>query len=100
VERKEIYAVHGRFSEMLKERNAQRGGKELALTSTATTVRKRNSETVLSDGPYAEAAEQLGGFYLVEAEDLEGALEYAKVLAELGGIIDVRPVVEYSGEGN
>jgi hypothetical protein len=90
-ERRETYAEHGRFSELLAERNAAIGGAELALTTTATTVRKRGGEVVLTDGPFAETTEQLGGFYLVEAADLAEAIEFAKALP--ADTVEVRPIV-------
>ncbi|MBL7257674.1 YciI family protein [Paractinoplanes lichenicola] len=93
--REQVYAAHGRFSELLRERDAERGGEELALSNTATTVRVRDGEPLLTDGPYAETAEQLGGFYLVEARDLDEALEFARQLATVEDIIEVRPVVEH-----
>ncbi|GID27817.1 YciI family protein [Paractinoplanes brasiliensis] len=93
--REKVYAAHGRFSELLRERDAERGGEELALSNTATTVRVRDGEALLTDGPYAETAEQLGGFYLVEARDLDEALEFARQLATVEDIIEVRPVVEH-----
>ncbi|MCY1141046.1 YciI family protein [Actinoplanes sp. Pm04-4] len=91
-QRRQAYEAHGRFAALLKERNADRGGEELALTDTATTIR---SGGLLTDGPYAETAEQLGGFYLVEARDLDEALEFGRALAELGDIVEVRPVVAF-----
>jgi hypothetical protein len=97
-QRARAYAAHGRFTELLRERGAGRGGEELALTETATTVRLDGGEPLITDGPYAETAEQLGGFYLVEGRDLDEALEFARALAALGDVIEVRPVVEYGGD--
>ncbi|HEY1178352.1 MAG TPA: YciI family protein [Phytomonospora sp.] len=92
----EAMAAHGRFSDMLGERGAMRGGEELAASDAATTVHARgDGDFVLTDGPYAETSEQLGGFYLVEAADLDEAIEYAKALP--GDIVEVRPDVEYTG---
>ncbi|MBM2615955.1 hypothetical protein JIG36_10345 [Actinoplanes sp. LDG1-06] len=94
--REKVYAAHGRFSDLLRSRDAGRGGEELALTSAATTVRMTaDGEALMTDGPYAETAEQLGGFYLVEARDLDEALEFARALAGVEDIIEVRPVVEH-----
>jgi hypothetical protein len=97
-QRARVYAAHGRFTELLRDRDADRGGEELALSDLSTTVRMRDGEAVITDGPYAETAEQLGGFYLIDGRDLDEALEFARALAELGDVIEVRPVVEYSGE--
>ena len=68
-------------------------GQALQPTGTATTVRVRNGETLLSDGPFAETKEQLAGFYLLEADNLDEALQLASriPLARLGSI-EVRPV--------
>ena len=93
--RERVYEAHGRFSELLRSRGADRGGEELALSDTATTVRLSGGEPLMTDGPYAETAEQLGGFYLVEARDLDEALEFARELAGLEDVIEVRPVVEH-----
>ncbi len=67
-----------------------RGGAELSRSATATTVRGDGAGATVTDGPFAEAAEQLGGFYLVEAADLDDAIALARALPE--GIVEVRPV--------
>jgi hypothetical protein len=87
-----MYAEYEKFGRMLEERGAIRGGAELVATSAATTVRATGGETLVTDGPFAETTEQLGGFYLVEAADLDEAIEYAKALP--AGTVEVRPVVE------
>jgi hypothetical protein len=77
---------------------ALRGGEALQPTSTATTVRVRDGERVLHDGPFAESREQLGGFYLVEADDLDDALAVAaEVPAAALGAVEVRPVMTFAG---
>jgi hypothetical protein len=69
------------------------GGERLRPTSDATTVRVRDGEVLASDGPFAETKEQMGGFYLVEAKDLDEAIDLAsKIPAALHGSIEVRPV--------
>lgn len=93
-ERAAVYRQHGEFGALLESRGADRGGHELALASTATTVRKAEdtaADAVVTDGPFAEISEQLGGFYLVEARDLDEALEYAKALPVT--IVEVRAVI-------
>jgi hypothetical protein len=72
------------------------GGAQLQPVETATTVRVENGETLLIDGPFAEAKEHIGGFILVEADDLDAALEIAARVpaARMGGAIEVRPVLE------
>lgn len=90
-ERAAVYAEHDAFIDLLKQRGALIGGHELAGRSSATTVRNNGSDHVITDGPYAEIAEQLGGFYFVEAGDLDEALKYAKALP--AGLVEVRPIV-------
>ena len=74
-------------------------GDALCPPETATSVRVRNGEMLLTDGPYAETREQLGGFYGLRCRDLDEALSYAKELAEVSargsGCIEVRPVANY-----
>ena len=72
------------------------GSARLQPVETATTVQVQNGETLLTDGPFVDAKEHLGGFYLVEADDLDGALELAARIpaARMGGAIEVRPLVE------
>jgi hypothetical protein len=74
-----------------------RGGSELDSASTATVVRVQDGERLTTDGPFAETKEQLGGFYLIEAGDLDEALEFAARIpaASSGGAIEVRPLVEH-----
>jgi hypothetical protein len=81
----------------LAQRPETRGGADLAETSTATTVRVQDGETVTTDGPFAETKEFLGGLYLVECENLDDAIEFASKIpaARTGGAIEVRPVVEH-----
>ncbi len=72
------------------------GGAQLQPAETATTVRVEDGRTLTTDGPFAETKEVLGGYYLIEAADLDGALEVAARIpaARLGGAIEVRPLVE------
>ena len=71
-------------------------GNQLQPTETATTVRVRDSRTLATDGPFAETKEARGGYYLLEADDLDAAVEVASRIpaARMGGAIEVRPVVE------
>jgi hypothetical protein len=96
-ERRETYAKHIAFLELLRSRDAVVGGAELAHSSTATTVRRRDGEEVVTDGPFAEMAEHLAGFYLVSARDLDEALEFARALPS--GNVEVRPMVEPEAAG-
>jgi hypothetical protein len=72
------------------------GGEQLQPVESATTVRVENGETLLTDGPFVDAKEHLGGFLLLEADDLDAALELAARIpaARMGGAIEVRPLVE------
>jgi hypothetical protein len=72
------------------------GGEQLRPVETATTVRVQGGKTLLSDGPFVEAKEHLGGYLVVEADELDAALEIAARIpaARMGGAIEVRPMVE------
>ena len=71
------------------------GGDALQPSSTATSVRIREGKTMNIDGPFAETKEQLGGFYILDCEDLDQALEYAaKIPAAKHGTVEVRPILE------
>jgi hypothetical protein len=94
-EQKAQYAEYGRFAEEARERGKMLGGDELESATTATTVRVRNGETLTTDGPFTETKEQLGGYFLLECDDLDEAIELAaKIPAARGGAVEVRPVVE------
>jgi hypothetical protein len=73
------------------------GGNALKPTSTATTVRVRDGKRLATDGPFAETKDQLGGFYLIEAKDLDEAIGIAgKIPAARYGSIEVRPIMTFS----
>lgn len=81
------------FDKILEEKNAFVGGHGLKDASTATTIRVRNGKVDTTDGPFAETKEVLGGYYVVEAPDLDTALSYAaKIPCVEWGSIEVRPV--------
>ena len=71
-------------------------GEQLQPVETATTVRVQNGETLLTDGPFVDAKEHVGGFIVVEVDDLDAALELAARVpaARMGGAVEVRPLVE------
>jgi hypothetical protein len=94
-ERRENGVRHGRFATMLAERGAMLGGKELTLASAATTLRHEGDDVSVTDGPFAETTEVLGGFYLIEAADLDAAIALAKELPE--GVVEIRPIVPQVG---
>jgi hypothetical protein len=72
------------------------GGERLQPVETATTVRVQDGDTLLTDGPFMDAKEHLGGYYLVEADDLDAALDIAARIpaARMGGAVEVRPLME------
>lgn len=81
------------FNQALIKAGAMRGGERLRPTSAATSVRVRDQKAVILDGPYADTQEQLGGYYLIEADDLDKAIEWAKACpAAKNGTIEVRPI--------
>jgi hypothetical protein len=91
----ERLAAYGKFSEEVEKRGMMRGGARLRTTSAATTVRVRDGKTMLTDGPFAETKEQLGGFYILDCKDLDEAIAYAaKIPSADGGSIEVRPIWE------
>jgi hypothetical protein len=81
----------------LGQRPETQGGADLGDLSSSTTVRVNGGETLTTDGPFAETKEYLGGFYLVECENLDDAIAFAAKIpaARNGGAIEVRPVVEH-----
>lgn len=87
------------FTQEVKERGLFEAGQPLEKVSTATTVRVRDGKTVVSDGPFAETKEVLGGYYLLNCKDLDEALECAaKIPTAKTGSIEVRPILEYPGD--
>jgi len=93
-ERGKWYAKYAEFGEFLKQGNHYVSGSQLQPSTTATTVRLREGKRLVTDGPFAETREQLGGYYIVEAKDLDEALTIAaKVPAAEYGTIEVRPMV-------
>lgn len=87
------------FTEDIRKSGKYVAGEALQPTPTATTVRVRNGKVSTTDGPFVETKEQLGGFYLIDAKDLNDAIQVAARIpsARLGGI-EVRPVVDFSAE--
>jgi len=81
------------FTEAIKTSGHHRAGEALQGVSTATSVRVRNGKTMTTDGPFAETKEQLGGFYLIEAKDLDEAIGIAaRIPSARTGTIEVRPI--------
>src|SRR5918994_7982041 len=87
------------FTEDIRKNGKLVAGEALQPTQTATTVRVRNGKVSTTDGPFVETKEQLGGFYLIEAKDLNDAIQVAaKIPSARTGAIEVRPVVDFSAE--
>jgi hypothetical protein len=94
-ERGSIMQEYFTFTQGLRDSGAYVDGAPLQPTSTATTVRLREGEQLVTDGPFAETKEQLGGFYLVEAESIDEAIAHAaKIPSARLGSIEVRPVAQ------
>jgi hypothetical protein len=89
-------AKYNVVTDHMRERGALIAGEALDSVTTATTVRVMDGKTLTTDGPFAETKETLGGFYLVEAADLDEAIAYAAMIpAAAQGCIEVRPVWDY-----
>ena len=94
----EAMAEWGRFEEYLAGRGVKVTGAALQPVAAASTVSVRGGETIVSDGPFADTREQLGGFYIVECADLDEAIALAaRVPWAPTGHVEVRPVLDYGG---
>ncbi len=92
-----ISKEYGTFTQEIAKSGHYKGGDALQPTSTATTVRVRDGKTQLTHGPFAETREQLGGYYMVDAKDLdEAAAIAARIPGARVGSIEVRPIMVYS----
>jgi hypothetical protein len=95
-ERNALMGEYFAFTEELKKSGKHIAGDALQPTSTATTVRVREGKRLTTDGPFAETKEQLGGYYLVNAKDLDEAMAWAaKIPGARFGSIEVRPVMQF-----
>ena len=84
------------FTEDIKKNGQHLGGEALQPTETATTVRVRNGKISTTDGPFAETKEQLGGYYLINAKDLNEAIQVAaRIPSARLGSVEVRPIMEF-----
>ena len=93
-ESKRIFGEYMAFTGTIKQSGHMRGGEPLQPSTTATTVRVKGGKTVRTDGPFAETREQLGGFYVVEAKDLDEAVGIAaRIPGAKTGSIEVRPIM-------
>lgn len=88
------------YTDAMKRAGAYEGANALQPVATATSVRVRDGERVVTDGPFAETKEQLGGYYLIEAENLDQALDWAaKCPGARTGTLEVRPVLVFNEDG-
>ncbi len=93
-----LWQAHLAYSQELRTKGVAAGGEALLPSSAATTVRLRDGKTLTTHGPFAETAEQLGGFYVIEAANLDEALAWAaKNPSAAHGSIEVRPVMGIEG---
>ena len=93
-ERQALFGEYGQFTESIKTSGNYQGGNPLQPTATATTIRVRDGKKLVTDGPFAETKEQLGGYYLVDAADLDQAIAMAaRVPSAKLGCIEVRPIM-------
>ncbi len=99
--RSEMYAAYGELVEDARQAGVLVMGDELEVTGLATTVRVRNGETLVSDGPYAEVKEALGGFFVFDCASFDEAVEWAaRIPSATHGAIEVRPVHVDAEEGS
>jgi hypothetical protein len=97
-EREQCYAESAAYARQLHSRGQYLSSSPLYPTSTATSLRVQNGKQLITDGPFAETREQLGGYYLIEAENLDKAIEIAgKIPAGKWGTVEIRPVLEIDG---
>jgi hypothetical protein len=93
-----IFEEYMTFSKSIKDSGHMLGGEPLEPVGAATTVRVKGGKTIRTDGPFAETREQLGGYYLIEAKDLDEAVAIAARIPDArGGSIEVRPVMKVPG---
>jgi hypothetical protein len=98
-ERKQMMGEYVQFSEGIRAAGKYQAGSQLQPTANATSVRVRNGKRLVTDGPFAETREQLGGYYLIEAKDLDEAIAIAeKIPSARQGTIEVRPLVQMPAE--
>lgn len=86
-----------KYTANLHESGFQLAGEALQPSTTATSVRQVDGRTLVADGPFAETKEQLGGYYLINAPDLDVAISWASKMPHLpdGGCVEIRPIMEF-----
>jgi hypothetical protein len=94
---REMTSAYREYTESIAASGNYKGGNALQSTKTATTVRVRNGKRQTTDGPFAETREQLAGYYLVEASDLDEAISLAaRIPGAASGSVEVRPIQEFA----
>ena len=92
----EMYQAYYKLTEDISNSGVNRGGEALHNVESATSVKVRGAERTVTDGPFAETKEQLGGFYLIEVDDLDAAIDVAAQIPDAKqGTIEVRPLVDF-----
>lgn len=95
-----VMEAYNAFTQEAVNAGVMRGGEALEDAKTATSVRVRNGETIVTDGPFAETKEEFGGFYLIEAPNLDEAIKWAaKIPGAQRGTVEVRPIWEIPNSG-
>jgi len=93
-EERQQYERYGKLQREMEEHGHYAGGDEIDVVSSAKLVRVRNGERIVSDGPFSDAEEQFGGYFLVDCDE-ETAIAYAaEIPAAEGGTIEIRPLIE------
>jgi hypothetical protein len=93
-------AAYGELGTAMRDAGVHLGGEGLQPSSTATSVTVRDGETLVTDGPFAETREQLGGYYLLDCKDLDEAIGWAARIPDARhGTVEVRPVMDYEAMG-
>jgi hypothetical protein len=97
-EREKCYAESTQLTQELNANGQFLGASPLDYVSTATSVRVRDGKKLVTDGPFAETREQLGGYFLIDAKDLDEAIAIAeRIPSARKGTVEIRPIVELSG---
>jgi hypothetical protein len=97
----EVMKAWDAYTRAAIEAGVHLGGEGLEPSTTATTVQIREAgDPIISDGPFAETKEQLVGYYLLDCQDLDDALAWAKRIPMQGGTVEVRPVMDYEAAGS
>ena len=97
----QVMAAYNAFGAEAMAADVMRGGEALHEAKTATSVRVRDGKVLVTDGPFAETKEEFGGFYLIEAANLDEAIKWAaQIPGALRGTIEIRPVVDFPSPGN